>query len=673
MRHPISEQSYQQQRPLAADGLSHSARHLRIQHYALLHPVLLLSAVTVAVLLLLLVIQSLLLTMRQPSVVVRAADDALAFAATGLHVPEEDERGSYRWTTGDSSIRLPAIGQGRSQLFRLHLGPTLAEHPVSVLRVGFDDEPAATVALDVRPRQYVFLVPPRALHDTSLTVHLRSDTGTVPPDTRPLGVRVEQASLAVPGAPPVLVSPAQAAAQALILVFCAAMLGRLAVPLRFATLVLAAVAVALVLFWMMQPLLLYPYAARWMVALGVLAGLTYLLLPLAERYLAWLASPAMVRVLWGIALLACAIRLMGSLYPLFAAFDLDLNVGRFVRTASGDLVVTSRSIEFRNGITVYPPGGYIVLLPAVLVGLAPPVLIQGSLALLDGFGALTTGLLARSFGNSNRTAIFSALLYAAIPIHLTALWFGLTAQIFGQALMAPLAIAILVALQPGQQTGRWQAWGIAALLFTMSLLTHIGVAVIAVAWLGLFWLLLGWRRTLSVRLWWRMAWVLAGCFFISLVGIYGYVIELKLAEMQYVADKVQTSGYVPAYSLIVRAFLISFHEAGLLLLLPGVLLLVLQHRSLPRGAGELIAAWLGVVLLFLGIEVVSALQVRYLYFLTPLACVLVGGVLAALSWRGRAGWGSAWALVVGLLLIGSLSWHTGAIEGVMMSMSPLLR
>jgi hypothetical protein len=606
-------------------------------------------------------------------VVVRATDSVLAFAATGLHAPEEDERGSYRWTTGDSSIHLPAIGQGQRQLFRLHLGPTLPDHPVSALRIGFDDQPAATVALDVRPRQYQFLVPPRTPHDTGLTVHLQSNTGTVPPDTRPLGVRVEQASLAVPGAPLVLVSPVQAAVQALVLVFCAMLLGRLAVPLPSATLVLAAVAVALALFWMMQPLLLYPYVARWMVALAVLAGLTYLLLPLAEHHLAWLAPPHVMRALWGIALLACGIRLMGSLYPLFAAFDLDLNVGRFVRTAAGDLVVTSRSIEFRNGITVYPPGGYIVLLPAVLAGLAPPVLIQGSLALLDGFGALTTGLLARSFGSSNRTAIFSALLYTAIPIHLTALWFGLTAQIFGQALMAPLAIAMLVALQPDQQAGRWHAWGIAALLFTMSLLAHIGVAVIAVAWLGLFWLLLGWRRTLSTRVWWRLFWVLAGCFLISIIGIYGYVIELKIAEMQYVADKVQTSGYVPAYSLIVRAFLISFHEAGIVLLLPGVLLLVLRRHSLPHGAGEMIAAWLGVVVLFLGIEVFSALQVRYLYFLTPLACVLVGQVLAALACRGRVGQGTAWVLVVALLLIGSFAWHTGAIEGVMMSMSPLLR
>jgi uncharacterized membrane protein YoaK (UPF0700 family) len=87
----------------------------------------------------------------------------------------------------------------------------------------------------------------------------------------------------------------------------------------------------------------------------------------------------------------------------------------------------------------------------------------------------------------------------------------------------------------------------------------------------------------------------------------------------------------------------------------------------------MIAAWLGVVVLFLGIEVFSALQVRYLYFLTPLACVLVGQVLAALACRGRVGQGTAWVLVVALLLIGSFAWHTGAIEGVMMSMSPLLR
>jgi ABC-type uncharacterized transport system permease subunit len=79
------------------------------------------------------------------------------------------------------------------------------------------------------------------------------------------------------------------------------------------------------------------------------------------------------------------------------------------------------------------------------------------------------------------------------------------------------------------------------------------------------------------------------------------------------------------------------------------------------------------VVVFLAIEMVSGLQVRYIYFLTPLACILIGLTLAALSRRGAAGSAAAVVIVVLLLVQGAAVWYHGALEGVMMSMSPLLR
>jgi hypothetical protein len=480
-------------------------------------------------------------------------------------------------------------------------------------------------------------------------------------------LRIEQATLKAYGATLVWITPLYLAFQVLILAQCALLVNRLAVPLPQSAAVLLAVAAVLAYLTHSHPLLAYPYSIRWCAALAVLLLLTSVLLPLAERHLTWIAPPPLMRVLWGITILACGVRLAGSLHPLFEAFDLGLNVGRFIKTLSGELVVTSRSIEFRNNITVYPPGAYLVLLPGALLHIPPPLLIQGSLALIDGFGALTTAALARLLGANGRTAIFSALAYAAIPIHLTALWFGLTAQIFGQALMAPLAIALLVALR----TDRKAAWLAVGLILTMALLTHIGIAVTVIAWLGLVWLLLLWQRAVSPGVWWRFAWVVALSCLVSFASIYSAVAVLKIQQMLLTVEKIQTSGYAPAYNLIVDSFPVSFGMLGLLLILPGLLLL--WQRRLLRVVPPLVMGWLLTMVFFLGIELVSALQVRYLYFIVPLACLAMGLVLDALARRNRAGHALAWAVLLLMLAQNGAAWYGAAAEDAMMSMIPLLR
>jgi uncharacterized membrane protein len=616
--------------------------------------------------LLLLAAETVLLTARRPMVSLSPGSRDASLHFSGFHQPEEDERGSYRWTAGNSTISVPRVGQGRTTVLALHIGPTFAGHPVSSFEFGFSGQHTATIALEDRPRTLLVLVPDDALRGPEVAVTLHSKTVTVPPDTRSVGLRIERATLLLPGSPVVWIAPLYALFQVCVLLLGALLLARVGVPMLPAVGVLALVAEVLLLFTIGQTTLAYPYMVRWTVALAVLGLLTSWLLPLAERHLAWIAAPRLMRAFWAVALLACVIRLAGSLHPLFEAFDLGLNVERFYKTMSGNLVVTSRSIEFRNNITVYPPGGYIVLLPGALLNIPPPLLIQSSLALIDGFGALTIALLARVLGASGRAAVLSALVYAAVPIHLTALWFGLTAQIFGQALTAPLAIALLLALH----SNRWRDWLLAGLLLTVALLSHIGVAITAVAWLGLVWLILAWRRTVPTSTLWRFAQVVIVGSVISIVGIYGAVAVLKVQQFLVTIDQVQTSGYVPAYGLIVRAFPVSFTGLGLVLIAPGLLLL---WKRLPRGGDALAAGWLGVVLVFLAIELVSALQVRYIYFVVPLACFCAGLLLDTLARRGGTGRLVTLAAVLWLLTQGSLSWYIAASEDAMMSMIPLLR
>jgi hypothetical protein len=628
--------------------------------------------VTALLALLLVLAQSLLLTQRQPTVQLHADSQAVPFVTSGLYAVETDARGSYRWTNGASEIDLPLVVPAEQLLLSLHLGPTFAGHDVPYISLRMADQRALLVALDDQPRHYQFIVPPGAT-DHHLHIELNSETVTVPPDTREVGLRVEQLALRATGTGWVWLAPAHALAQTLILVLGALLVWRVRLRLLPASGVLLLLGALLLLLALLQPLLLHPYAARWVVALAVLALLTYALLPAAERHLTWIAPPPLLRAMWGIALLACAIRLVGSLYPLFSAFDLDLNVERFLKTMAGDLVVISRSIEFRNAFTVYPPGAYIVMLPAALLGLDPHLLVQGSLAIIDGFGALAIAALARVLGGSPRTAIFAALLYAALPIHLTALWFGLTAQIFAQAMMPPLALALVLAVQRDSRA----AWLAVGIFLSLALLTHIGVTVNVLAWLGLVWLVVGWQQRVWAggagwAIWRRFAAVVVIATAISVIGIYASVVAIKLHELLYVADKVQSSGYVPASSLIITAFRISFHELGILLLPLGLLLLLRSPRLPPVGVA-LVLGWLASVLLFVTIEVLTGLQVRYIYFITPLACIALGWLLDRLAARGSSGRAVAWLVVALLLSLGFFSWQRGAFDDIMMSMSPLLR
>jgi hypothetical protein len=441
---------------------------------------------------------------------------------------------------------------------------------------------------------------------------------------------------------------------------------------------LAMLALAIFAVGLAQPLLLASYTARLAIALALLAVLTYWLLPWAERACAWIGTPQIVRALWGITLLACALRLAGSLYPLFSGFDLGLNTDRLIQNLSGQLVITRRSIEFHNGITIYPPGPYLAFMPSLLLGLAPAMVVQGSMALFDGLAAFAVGALARALGAGQRAALLAALLYAAVPVGLTGLWFGLTAQVFGQALMAPLALAALAAFREPQ---RWRRWAIAGALLGMATLSHIGVTIVAFVWLGLAWLFgFGyWRwqarhdgksaidKTRTIR----YALTLVVCGILGVMLLYIDVAALKVQQLGTIGRDLASEGYQPIYTLIWRGFLNAFHPLVLWLMPLGLLLLL--RRRLPPGAGALALAWLGTALLFLLIEISTGLQVRYIYFLIPVACVLGSLLLDRLAARGLWARRVAWLAALLLVAQGSAYWLNAAFNDQMMSMVSLLR
>jgi hypothetical protein len=626
-------------------------------------------ALPAAVLLALLLIlaEARALTLR-PVADVRVDTREAGLLLDGFHAIERDGRGTYRWSNGDSRVDLDPLAAGGPLALTLRLGPPPPQIATVGFVLGFGARPFATLPSDPRPRQYYLLVPRGAPRLDGLLVTLQSQTVTSPVDPRPVGLRFESAALAVVGARMVWPAPGLALAQTALLLLGALLAYRLALPLPASAFGLALLALAIFALRGQQDLLIYRYLARLAVALALLTGLTYWLLPHAERRLAWLGPPPLVRALWGITIVACLIRLAGALYPLFSGFDLELNVDRLIQNLSGRLLITRRSIEFHNGITIYPPGPYLVFMPGLLLGLTPPLLVQSAIALTDGLGALAVGALARALGARPRAALLAALLYAAVPVGLTALWFGLTAQVFGQALMAPLALALLVALRDPRHSGPWV---IAAALLCVAVLSHIGVAIVAFVWLGLAWLVLARRGAAAPSAWRGLTLVLALSGLVSVILLYADVAFLKVQQIDTIGGEILAEGYAPIYTLIWRGFLIAFHPL-VLLLLPGGLLLLLRRR-LPAGGAELAFSWLGSALLFLLIEVFTGLQVRYIYFLIPPACILSGLLLDRLAARGAWARRVAWSAALLLLAQGSFYWLDSAFNDRMMSMVSLLR
>lgn len=625
-----------------------------------------LALAAVALTLLLALLESLALSAQRPTALVELGAPEAGLVARGFHAPEQDGARSFRWSAGRSEVQILNTGLGGARVLDLRLGAGPADRPPPDLALSLDGQPLATLAVDGRPRRYLLLAPSTAAASGRVTVGLASETFTAPPDTRPLGLRVEAVALDALGEGAVLPAPWLVLAQGLLLSCVAYALARSGwrSPAVLAALALAAAGLALA--QRLPPAMIAPmYTARLAGAAAALAGLTALLLPALERQPEWIGSARAARALWAAALLACALRLVGTLYPPFDAYDLSLNLGRFVRTAGGALVDANRSFEFRSGVTVYPAGPYLALMPGVLAGLTPKLAVQGGIALVDGMGALATGALAVRLRLGARTALYAALLYAALPVMLTSLWFGHTAQVFGQALVAPLALALLAALA----SHRRRAWLTAGALLSMALLSHIGVTILALAWLGLAWLALA--RRAPGRAWRSFGVMLAGSTLVGLALVYGPAAQLKLAELGKVGERVAEGGGGPAYNLILSAFRISFYEPGWALALLGVGLL--SWRRMPRGGPALLGAWLAAAGLFLAVELVTALQVRYLVMLAPLACIGVGAVLAGIAGRGGAGRAVAWAATAGLLALGAATWYVGVYQNVQMSMVPLLR
>jgi hypothetical protein len=574
---------------------------------------------------------------------------------------------TWRWARGDAELLLP-VGQVAPAIFaaELHAAPQSDGRPLPFAM--WAGPTALRFDVDEVERRYLLLLPGSAVERGRIRLRFDSPTVTPPGDDRLLAVAVDRVGLrptslqAVPSLWLLLTQLlAVGAAGALLRTNRASWPWAIAVAggvaLLFAALNLGA------RYWI--GLGAAPLA--WVA--GTLAAASLGVQALIRR--ADTAEAVFIRRLWLLSLGGLALRLIGVSAPGFAFNDLDIQSKVLGQVVDGQLYQFLSAHEFGGGKSFYLTGPYLLALPLLLIQPTMPFALHLGAAAIDACGPPLLALIARELCMSRRAALIAGGLLAVLPIMLTALWWGFFTNIGGQAL---LLLLLWLLLRHTRAPSRWSA----ALLFlglSLVLLSHVGVLTLTgtagLLALGLIWM----RPRLSAAAWRGLALAGLGALTMFVIGYLSIVAAPMLGSTQSVLTnegRLSAERLVSERAYIARILPVAvWRGTGMLpflALLPGIPLLLRQARR-PLGR-PLILAWLLTPLLFVVVEWIYLVQVRYLYFVAPLCCLALAAVLSAL-WQRRAARPVVIAALALIAWLGVALWFNGAIVGIKMSLVPL--
>lgn len=591
---------------------------------------------------------------------------------SGVYHREQADRNNpesrtYRWARGDAVASLPAGRSGATILTaELHAAPQPAGGPLPFAMAAGPH----TLAFDVAEAERVYrvLVPRAAAEGGVVRLRFQSPTVTPAGDDRLLAVAIDRLSLrptlgaALPALPLVGVQLAAVGALALLLWANRAPGRAVAGGALMGALVLAALNLG-ARYW--AGLAAWPLAAV-AAALAALSLVAARLLPRADT-----AEARFARRLWLIYLGGLALRLVGVSAPGFAFNDLDIQSILFGRVLTGEVYLFENAHEFGGGQTFYPSGPYLLALPLLLLRPALPFALHTGAALVDACGPVLLALIARELGLGRRAALMAAGLLAVLPINLTAIWWGFFTNIGGQAL---LLLMLWLLLRHARLPTRWSA----ALLFvglSLVLVSHVGVLILtgtaAAIALGLAWLpprpsAAAWRGLLAAGLGALALFALAYLSFVAapMLGSAQGVLanDGRLSPERLAAERAYIARILPV------AVWRGVGMLPFLLLIPGVPLIWAAARR-PLGRAVTLG-WLVTPLVYVAVEYLYLVQVRYIYFLAPLCCLATAAVLERL-WARRAGRPVAVLVLALVAWLGVWLWYNGAVVGIKMSLVPL--
>lgn len=587
----------------------------------------------------------------------------------------------YRWTRTISSVVFPGAG-GDHWLLRVTAASGRPDG--SAVRSVWRTANGSSITLDIAAQRRMYAILARTDPAGDLRVTFETPRLIAPSDPRILGLPVFRI-VATPAQPaPYRPAWVMSGWLALSLAGMYALTRRTCAPSRHATRASAGIVatVALLAAWMIavrrtDATVLAPTVAVWI-------WVAYALVPFVEAALRATQPTADAVTAAGLTAVAWFVRVAGMLHPYAQTSDLGLHVNNLADVARGTIFFTE-GLPCRAGAGPQPylPGGYLALLPVVLLTgadrAALTLLVQAGTALLESLTVAVLWLLLRRTDTGRTASLYAAAIYALAPPILRSYSVGEMANLLAQALVAPLILWMTLALRDHS----WKATLSGAALILLILLSHGGVALSAGAALAVWFLFslvqpdggtsaegaqsaantprISQIRRMSA---WRLAIAIGAAGIVAFTLFYsafGYVAEeRRIAQEALAAQGIICPPGDPLLDKLNRWVIGFVFSPGAplpsLALAAGVAGALLAGQ--PRGGAlrlTLAACWLG-ALASLGTLLFSDQPVRWTIFIYPALCIGAGVALAQWQRHGRAGATLALTVMLFLIWYGAADW-----------------
>lgn len=567
---------------------------------------------------------------------------------SGVYPAEHDDRAqlTFAWTRDEAVLRLPGLDRrvGWTMHLRMRGGRPGANPTVQVLCDGL---PIDTIQTGTEFQEARILLPPRPERRRGATIALRVSSTIIPgpSDPRPLGVQLDEVSLAPDRA---VLAPREALAGAALssaaMGAAIALLGVTAGSAIGAAIVVS-MGTAAILARGFAPYTDFPLDAAW---LAMWVGL-------ALALGGWLATAGRGTHLRNTARFAAAftaaavfLRLLVLLHPDMPIGDAMFHAHRFEGVLRGNLLFTS--IAPGGYSFPYPPGLYVFAAPfARLVqrGAADMALLRVVVVAVDAAAALLLYRVIVHAWNDRLAGAMAVALYTLAPLDFSVITTGNLTNAFAQSLAVG---AFVLMVSRGVRREHCAATGLLAASLAAAYLSHTSTLAIlfaATILVAVGFLLRGGPALRSPA----VAILIATCAaaIASVAIYYAHFLETYRTEFARIGHETATAAATAGNRTIGDRTALVPYSLRLYFGLPLIALAAVGWWWQRRGAADrlslTVAGWLAACALFLVLGVLTPVDMRYYLAAVPALAVL-GARGAARAWQD----GIRWRIVAGVLL-----------------------
>lgn len=512
---------------------------------------------------------------------------------------------TYRWTQADAWIRVQGFDTASPRLLSLQVGGVPSSLPVTATMQVSAHSANVALPLAQTARHYHLLIPP--IHQPDWQVQLTIPTQQVLPDPRFLGVRLDHVQIQTP-------SNVWAIVHWRLLIVQLAIIGSIIGLLWFLaadwqTIVGISCITILVLLTITGTFVLVAWA--WQLRLLVVTVTATLLIrwlrSLIQNQIKPLLKTHEYRYLIIFSLISFFIPLISILFPNFGSHDRVIHADRLDQVAQGSALLLDKLYEFQGRETITPTTFYLLALPLKLFFDNNGLIIEGLYTFLHASSGVLLAITLLRWNVRPILALAAMILISAMPLQMTILWWGFAPQIVGQWL-----ILLFLAVFSFQSTLRPSIISVGIL--SLAIWMHNGVALLAGIWIASY-CALGFWRDPAQREFYR-AWFLS-LIGISIIGLLAIYIDLFMTTGATQQRVFRFTEYLPA---LINGLSASFAPIGIMFV---AILFLLPFIQLEKSKILLLVASGLTFLLFVAIDLLFGVQVRYSYFILPFLVIIM--------------------------------------------------